>query len=252
MTDITEGIVFRQIKSTGGRRMLLIFTEKYGKISCGAFARRRKKNSTETALSVFTLGEYDLSKRGAIWTLNRAETLETFYGLGEDPDRFAAASYGLEITERMLPEGLPNPRLFQLLKAFLKALEKRKSHYLTLVLMLEIKALVLAGAFADPSHCVRCGSGTDLRAVGVAEGGLLCGDCCRKLAAENRDSLIFPMDFDIVKTISYLIDRPAEDFEKLALDDEAAAALQKAVREYMSYHLDISSLKSESMFEGVK
>lgn len=38
--------------------------------------------------------------------------------------------------------------------------------------------------------------------------------------------------------------------KKLLLDDGAAEELQRILRKYMSYYLDVGTLKSESIFEG--
>ncbi len=42
LTD-TEGIVLRQVKTSYGRRMILLFSKKYGKISAGTGLNERGK-----------------------------------------------------------------------------------------------------------------------------------------------------------------------------------------------------------------
>ena len=48
MITETEGIVLRQTKISGGRRMILIFTKQYGKISAGTSLNEKGKGKQET------------------------------------------------------------------------------------------------------------------------------------------------------------------------------------------------------------
>ena len=45
LTD-TEAIVLRQVKTVNGRRMLLLFSQKYGKISVGSNLTESGKNKS--------------------------------------------------------------------------------------------------------------------------------------------------------------------------------------------------------------
>lgn len=52
ITD-TEGIVLRQVKAAGGRRMVLLFSRKFGKISVGSSAAEGGKASQHGNSSVY-------------------------------------------------------------------------------------------------------------------------------------------------------------------------------------------------------
>lgn len=58
----TEGIVLKQIKIPGGRRMLVIFTKRYGKISAGTYISEKGKNRAALALRPFTYGRYQIKR----------------------------------------------------------------------------------------------------------------------------------------------------------------------------------------------
>ena len=53
ITD-TEGIVLRQTKTVAGRRMILLFSRKFGKISVGTSAAEGGKNKSALAARPFT------------------------------------------------------------------------------------------------------------------------------------------------------------------------------------------------------
>ena len=103
----SQGIVLRQIKTQESRTMLLVFTEKYGKLSVGTNLTNRGKNKSSLALKPFTFGMYHIFKGRNYYNLDRAETLQSFYGIGEDIDKYMAASYVLELTEKVIPEEIP-------------------------------------------------------------------------------------------------------------------------------------------------
>ena len=46
----------------------------------------------------------------------------------------------------------------------------------------------------------------------------------------------------------FSVDKEKEKYEKIALDENMQNTLQEMMREYISYHMDIRGLKSESFF----
>lgn len=245
MYSSAEGIVFRQVKAAGGRRMILLFTKKYGKISAGSSISEKGKKRSALALRPFTCGVYELYKNGEYYNIDSAEVKRSFFRIGEDLEKYMQASFVLELTEKALPEGLPQPRLFHLLTEFLSAMEKREKSHETLVLAYEVKLLDILGCFPQLSACTRCGSSEDLCRFSIADGGMLCNRCGNK----TNDALIYQVKFDIVNILKFFRKTPVHSFEKIALDREAAGELQQILRKYISYHLDIGALKSESIFE---
>ena len=107
----SRGIIFRQVKTTDMRRMLLIFTEKYGKLSVGTSLPEKNQKHASLALRPFTCGNYSIYKGRNYYNLDRVETLKSFYGIGEDLDKYMAASLALELTEKIVPEEVPQPRI---------------------------------------------------------------------------------------------------------------------------------------------
>ncbi|MGN0657982.1 MAG: DNA repair protein RecO [Emergencia sp.] len=244
MYTTTEGIILRQVKAAGGRRMLHLFTKRYGRISAGSSLSEKGKSKAALAVRPFTYGEYELYKGRDYFNLNSAEVKKSFFRIGEDVDKYMQASFVLELTEKMLPEELPQPRLFNLLLDFLTAVERREKRHETLVLAYEVKALALLGSFPVLDCCSRCGEKGTLPFFSIRDGGMLCSKC----GNSANDTLIYKPKFDIVNILNYFSKTPIGAFEKIALDPAAADGLQQILREYMSYYLDIGTLKSESIF----
>ena len=96
MIITTEGIVLRQHRIAGNRRMITIFTRKYGKISAGTSINEKSRTRSALALRPFTFAEYELFKGRDAYSINTASARKSYYSIGEDIDRFMTASAFIE------------------------------------------------------------------------------------------------------------------------------------------------------------
>ena len=149
----TEGIILRQTRMVQGRRMILLFTKEYGKLSVGTNIGDKGRSKSSLALKPFTYGNYQIFEGRNYYELDRADAITSYYLIGEDLDRYASAAYALELTEKLIPEGLPQPAVFDLLLDFLGELEQRKKKYETLLIAYEIKLLRILGEFPVLDSC---------------------------------------------------------------------------------------------------
>ncbi len=244
MVTDTLAVVMRQIKTVNGRRMVVFFSRKYGKISAGTSISESGKNKSALALRPFTYGRYELSKSGENFYINGAEAIRSFYRIGEDVDKYLQASYALEFTDKLLQEGAPAPLLFDLLTEFLSMMEERKKAYGTLTLGYLCQVIAQSGSVPDLNGCAGCGA-SDAQYFSVEEGGLLCGDCGEKI---DRDrALIFPVSADIIDVFKYLLENPLKNLHGLVLREDLEKKIRMIIRSYSAYHLGIEELKSESM-----
>lgn len=252
MRTDTEGIIFRQIKTAYGRRMVLLFSQKYGKISAGTGLSEKTKGKGNSGLNPFTYGRYELYKGRDSYNVNGAEVIKTYYKIGENIDKFMSCSYVLELTDKILPEDLPSPKLFRLLLEFLEIMEERETKHETLVLAYEIKALQLLGTLPLISSCVSCGSDKDLLYFSVENGGILCAKCRNNLGDFGNETLIYDINFGIVEVLKFFSDNPLKSLERLALDESLFKKVHGLIRAYVSYHLDVGRLKSEEFLIDLK
>ena len=77
----TEGIIIRQTKTAYGRRMIVLLTKKYGKISAGTSISEKGKTKSTLALQPFTYGRYELYKGRDSYSIGGAETIESFFSM---------------------------------------------------------------------------------------------------------------------------------------------------------------------------
>ncbi len=242
----TKAIVFRQIKTVSGRRMIVLFSEKYGKISAGSSINERSKGKNALSLRPFCCGKYELYKGRDSYSINGAEVIRSFYSLGEDVDKYMAASYVLELTDSVLAEDEPQPGIYRLLDDFLDLTEQRETACRTLVTGYQIRLLSLLGIGLSLKRCVRCGAEIEGSALfSVAEGGLVCPDCA--LPADDVNPLIFRLNADIIQMLGYMQEHPIRSLRDLAVPEDKQALLDRILSRYISYHLGVGKLKSEGL-----
>lgn len=248
ITD-TEGIVLRQTKTVSGRRMILLFSRKFGKISVGSAASEGGRSKSALAIRPFTYGRYELFKGRDSYNLNNAQVIKSYYSFGEDLDKYMAASYVLELTDKLLTEELPQPGIFRLLLDFMEALAARSKKHDTLVMAYMVKVLDALGTMPELDTCVCCGKPAAGSCFSVKEGGILCEECGEAFRKTNtNEALIYHANFGIVNILKYFQKEPFPAFQKIALDDEILKQLTIIMRSYITYHFDIGKLKSESIF----
>ncbi|HWQ77642.1 MAG TPA: DNA repair protein RecO [Anaerovoracaceae bacterium] len=241
----TEGIIFRQVKTVNGRRMVLLFSQKYGKISAGTNLNEKGKSKSSLAMRPFTYGRYELFKNRNSYHINGSEVIRSWYRIGEDVEKYMHCSYVLEFTEKLLQEEAPAPGIFGLILDFFDIMEKRTKKYPSLILAYQIKVLQEAGSMPQVGRCVLCGDKGEPALFSIKEGGVICRKCVLNFSADHNDSLIYPVNFGIVNILRYILDNPLKSFENLALDEEIQKRLGRIMKSYIAYHLDIGELKSE-------
>ena len=220
MTKTCEGIVMRQTKITGGRRMILVFTREEGKISAGTHISEKSKGGAALALRPFAHGWYTIFEKSAdIRTITAAETIDSYFSLGEDMGRFAEASFVLEFTDKLLPEGVHEPEIFGLLNDCLGMLAVRKTGFGLPTISYMIKVLQALGVFPDEAS----------------------------LAASD---LLSGLNGDILEAAIYISSQPLKRMETLTLEIEKERAVFKAIRAYSQKYLDLGTIKSERMLAG--
>lgn len=244
MITETNGLILKNTKIARDRRMLVLLTRKFGKISAGTGISQRSKNRSQLALGPFTYGRYELYKGRDSFNLNSADTIESFFEIGEDVDKYFAASYALEFTEAVLPYEQPAEDILDALIQFLKILRGRNVKYRSLLMIYQWKVLAYSGYMPNLHTCCRCGKDVPAAGISVADGGIICQECINVGNVNNR--LLYYTKDDIILILKFLEKTDMERFAGLSLRSDAEELLQKILKDILQYHLNIKELKSES------
>ena len=243
MITETTGLILKNTKIARDRRMLVLFTRKFGKISAGTGLTQRGKNLSHLALRPFTYGRYQLFK-GRDYNVDAAEPVESFFELGEDIDKYFAASCALEYVDALLPYEQPAPDILDTLLDFFRILKKRQARYRSLLLIFQWIVLSGSGFMPNLQTCCRCGQTRRAAALSVPDGAIICEDCLEKGNVNN--ALLYRDKFDIIQILEFIEKSGMERFAGLSLNPDAEAYLTALLKDILSYHLNIQQLKSES------
>ncbi len=244
----TEGIVLRQIKTSGGRRMIVILTEKYGKISAGTSISEKTKSKAALALRPFTLSRFEIFKNGNSYNIGSGEVLKSFFAIGENIDKYMLCGNILELTDKTLNEGQKQRDIFKLLVSFMSEMVERKESLETLAIAYKVKMIKTLGYMPNLSQCVKCEKEKQAGAFSVKEGAYICVDCIQNINGQvDKSSLIFMINFDIVGIILFFERKPLSAFKNLKLEKNITDILDEILKEYYRYHLGVSKLKSDAM-----
>ena len=254
MVITAEGIVLRQRKIANNRRMIVLFTKQYGKISAGTSVNEKSRSKAALALRPFTYAEYDIFRGREAYSINSAQAKKSFYSIGEDIERFMAASAFIEYLDKVLGEEEPMPKLYELALSFLESVSKSRSSAETLLFAFIVKSLRLLGVAPELSCCVGCGKspsefgGDGFRSFSVTGGGIICPDCAEQ-EKTTPDSLIYQPSFDIITVFGYFDSRPLATFEKVDLKPEVAGLVRDILAEYTGRYLGVDVLRTSTGLE---
>ena len=247
-----EGIVLRQRKIANNRRMIVLFTRQYGKLSAGTSINERSRSKAALALRPFTHAEYDLFKGREAYSINSASVLHSYYSIGEDINRYMTAASFLEYLEKVLDEGSAMPGLFKLSLEFLESVSVARSSAETLLFAFLVKSFRMLGVMPEINCCVNCGKNLGEiqkpRMFSVSSGGLICPDCA-DVENQGGSALIYKPSFDIIDVLRFFESKPLKAFEKIDLKKEDAKTVKEIIANYTERYLDADVLRKND-WEG--
>jgi DNA repair protein RecO (recombination protein O) len=180
-TTDCEAVVLGAMDYGEADRIVTLFTHDHGKIR--AIARHGKKSVQRFggALEPFARLRIQVVIKEGLSSLRNADVITVFSGIRRDLSKIAHAGYACELTDRLLPEALQNPRLYRLLVSYLDHLDAfpvcaddRR--------FFEMNLLNILGYRPALDVCSRCGS-RPAPAGGLlyltSTGELACGSCVR-------------------------------------------------------------------------
>lgn len=245
----TEGIVLKQRKIANNRRLIVLFSREYGKITAGTNINEKGRGKNALALRPYTFSEYDIFKTRDSYNINSASVKQSFYSIGEDIDRFMAASTFIEYVDSILEEGQKATKLFDMTIECLECISDASKGYNNIVYAFIIKSLKILGVMPELSECVSCSRDvSDSPFFSVTSGGTICRECAEK---EKRigGSLIYEPGFDIVEVLNYYQKMPLSHFKRVSLKPEIEKELKTIISEYIKHYLSSDVLDNNIELE---
>jgi DNA repair protein RecO (recombination protein O) len=164
-------------------RLVTLFCRDLGKIRGVARGAKRSIRRFGGALESFALLSVELVPSEGLAQLRSADIGTIFPAIRRDLPKIALAGYACELVESLVPEGMPYPRLFRLLVAYLERLDSAAATRSDRRFF-EINLLNILGYRPPLDECGRCGVGLAGRErLFAGAGGMV---CCERCGAGGR------------------------------------------------------------------
>ena len=204
-------------------RLVTLFTLEHGKVKGVARGAKRSVRRFGGALEPFARLSVQLALTGGLSRLDSADVTTLHRRIREDLLKIGYAGYACEAADLLLPEGLPNPRLYRLLCAWLERLDSSPAEPSDRRFF-EINLLNILGYRPHLDGCAACGGGLGAAAHAGSHGEILCSRCGRggrPVSAETLQLLARCLCTGRFGAVTFT---PAELDEAGAILDTAVAA----------------------------
>ncbi len=174
-------IVLRAVDTGEADRVVTFLTRERGKVATFARGARASRRRFGGSLEPFTLVAAEVRERAGseLLALDSVSPREAFPGIRGDLARIACAGYAAELARELVRDHEPHEDLFDLLAAYLAALDSAPARPAALRAF-ELGALRAAGLAPRLDACARCGgprSALEAAPFDPAHGGVLCPAC---------------------------------------------------------------------------
>jgi DNA repair protein RecO (recombination protein O) len=233
-------VVLRTVDTGEADRVVTLLSRERGKVAAFARGARVSRRRFGGALEPFTLVAAEVRERpGAeLLGLDSVSPLDAFGAIRSDLARLACAAYAVELSRDLVRDHEPHPDLFDLLAAYLRALDAAPALPAGLRAF-ELGALRAAGVLPRLDACARCGgalppAGT-LR-LDPAHGGLLCA-ACAPLASPGAPALSFAAAAALARLADGGLSAAPAERLPVATGREARDALRAFIEHHLGHGL---------------
>ena len=182
----TAGVVIKAQDYREADRLLVLYTERLGKVRARVRGVRKIKSKLAGKLEIPSLAEFSLHarKEGDFFLVTGVKAVNGYHRLKEELERWLTTCYCLELLEEMSVEHDCQPDSWNLLLEMLDALE-RGAPVSAVGRGFEQKMLVASGYGLELDNCAACNGklSDDSYGFDPEHSGILCRSCARRGAS---------------------------------------------------------------------
>lgn len=244
MLNKWEGIVIKSRSYGESNKIVTLMTRKAGKVA--VMARGAKKPTSRLAgiTQTFMHGMFVVQRTSGMGTLQQGEHISSMRNIQTEITATAYASYIVELIDRLVDEGSPQPFAFEVLQQALHAIEEGYDPE-AIALFVDWKLLPYTGVQPVLHACASCGQVEGEFAFSFSQGGFLCHRCF------HLDQYIIRLTPTQLKLIRMFYTVPIEQVGKLDLKKGTKHFIKKIVTTIYEEQTGIR-LKSRSFIEQLE
>jgi len=181
MVYSTDGLVLREIPVGEYDKLLTLLTPAEGRITVSVKGARSSRSKIGGASKLFTYANFEIYKKGEFRYARDASVTEPFFGLSEDIEKMALASYICEVACDITDEGGDCAEILRMTLNSFYAISKSLYPLPIIKAVYELRAAAMSGFMPDLSGCASCGEKLPENGMlDVMNGSLYCSRCIRK------------------------------------------------------------------------
>lgn len=178
----TKGIIIKATDYKDSDKIVTIFSADLGIIKARARGVKKAKAKMAFATQPFALVDFVLVAKGGFYTIISASSIDQFFDITADFDKYIFCLACLEVCEKTIKENDANKDLFLLLLNSLKMVCYDNASSMLVFIKFMFEALKCLGFAMNLSVCACCNGELNSRlfAFSYDYSGMLCGKCSNR------------------------------------------------------------------------
>ena len=242
-----DAIVLRRLDYGEADRILTLLTREHGKLAAIAKGARRPKARSASSLDLFMHSRMMLARGRNLDVVAQAERRGDVRHISGDLERTAYAGLVSEVVDKVLEDRHPVDDVFTLVVETLDRLNRPERAPRADAAWFLMRMLDLLGYQPQLLDCAGCGTALPEAAAWFSPllGGVLCATC------GGHDQAGSGLSLTALKVLRVMAAGEGALYDRLRLDPELLAEVERALQDQLEYHLD-RHLKSLDFLRGIR
>jgi len=180
----TQAIVLASVDYKDADKRLTLFSLEYGLLYATIKGVKKPKAKLANFAQPFCFAEYILSKKGEYSAVINASSIENFFELTTNFDKYIIGTAMLEFCAKNIKQNDANAQLFVLLLKSLEALDMTEANQMAVLIKFLIEAFGLIGYKLTLDKCACCNKPIDYKYgfnYSFDHNGIICPFCSSKV-----------------------------------------------------------------------
>lgn len=231
----TRAIVLRAQDYNENDKLLTLLTEERGLVFAYVFGARKIKSRLAPMCTMLSYGEFVLFENKGQYSVDSAESERLFFGIRQDLEELAYASYFCELCAGIVPAEEAAGEIMRFLLNTLHMLEKRKLYFPLLKGIFELRIMSMAGYAPDLVACANCGHyDKNMFWFDLSQGSVTCMEC----KPDGDLQYDMPMSKSVFLAARHIVYAPTEKLFSFRLGENAAEELSAITEKYTVFQTD--------------
>ena len=222
----TKGIILLESNMGDSDKMLTMLTPGLGKIGCAAKGARKPRSLLLSGTQFLCFGDYVLYKGKDTYNINSCETIEVFYNIRTDLDKFKYATEIAKIILNVTNENENTYRTLQLLLNTLYMISETDKNLELILAIFKLRLSCILGYTPSISRCKNCNTEENLKYFSMKDSGLKCYNCSK------TDKSCIEINETTKTAITYIIKAPAKRIYSFNIPEESIKQLALIAKLY--------------------